>query len=70
MAFLSLTDNTEFLYKTNNFYNRNYERCLKFDDIELSIKWPIGDETELIVSEKRYVRQYFLVNYSFYHSGI
>lgn len=49
---LSLTDNTEFLYKTNNFYNRNYERCLKFDDIELSIKWPIGDETELIVSEK------------------
>ena len=28
LIFLSLTDNTEFCIKTNNFYNRNYERCL------------------------------------------
>lgn len=48
-GFLSLEDNTEFLYKTTNFYNPESERAYIWNDPTLNIDWGI---TNPIVSEK------------------
>ncbi len=49
-GFLTLEDNTIFLYKTTNFYNKESERCLKWDSETLNIDWPCIEN--LCVSEK------------------
>jgi dTDP-4-dehydrorhamnose 3,5-epimerase len=38
-GFLSLEDDTEFLYKTTSFYSPNNERTIKYDDTQLNIDW-------------------------------
>jgi dTDP-4-dehydrorhamnose 3,5-epimerase len=40
-GFLVLKDNTEFLYKTTDYYALQYERCIRWDDPEIGIEWPI-----------------------------
>jgi dTDP-4-dehydrorhamnose 3,5-epimerase len=39
-GFLVLEPKTEVLYKTTNFYDPKYERCIKYDDNLINIKWP------------------------------
>lgn len=39
-GFLTLSERSEFLYKTTNFYNSKYERCIKWNDEVLQICWP------------------------------
>ncbi len=39
-GFLALEDNTHFLYKTTDFYARDCERSIRFDDPALAIQWP------------------------------
>lgn len=39
-GFMALEDDTHFLYKTTNFYNKNSERSLKWSSPLLKIKWP------------------------------
>lgn len=39
-GFLTLSERSEFLYKTTNFYNSKYERCIKWNDEVLQIRWP------------------------------
>jgi len=39
-GFLTLSNTSEFLYKTTNYYNPAYERCIKWDDSNLKIQWP------------------------------
>lgn len=39
-GFLVLSDRAQFLYKTTDFWDANSERCLIWNDAELSIKWP------------------------------
>lgn len=46
-GFLVLSDTAEFLYKTTDFYAPKYERCVRWDDRELAISWPIKEEPEL-----------------------
>lgn len=49
-GFVTLEDNTEFLYKTTGEYAPECDRGIKFDDTEIGIEWPeIG---ELLLSEK------------------
>lgn len=50
-GFLVLSDDTEFLYKTTDFYTHAAERTLMWNDPELGIKWPSLD-VEFILSEK------------------
>jgi dTDP-4-dehydrorhamnose 3,5-epimerase len=48
-GFCVLSDKAEFLYKCTDFYNPDYERAIRWNDPDLSIKWPIKDP---ILSEK------------------
>lgn len=46
-GFLTLSDEAEFLYKTTNFYSPSHERCIKWDDKDISVDWPKTDEINL-----------------------
>jgi len=48
-GFVTLTDDVEFLYKADNFYNSNADRSIKYNDPELVIDWGVANP---IVSEK------------------
>ena len=40
-AFLALEDDTHFLYKTTDFYARDCERSIRWDDPAIGIRWPL-----------------------------
>lgn len=40
-GFLVLSDFAEFLYKTTDFYAPEHERCLRWDDPDIGIDWPL-----------------------------
>ena len=40
-GFLVLSEYAEFLYKTTDYYAPEYERCIRWDDTELNIDWPL-----------------------------
>ena len=40
-AFLTLTDEVEFVYKCDNLYSRELERSIRYDDPEIGIEWGI-----------------------------
>jgi dTDP-4-dehydrorhamnose 3,5-epimerase len=40
-GFVVLKDNTEFLYKTTDYYAPQHERCIRWDDPAIGIEWPI-----------------------------
>lgn len=48
-GFLTLTDNVEFQYKVDNYFNLEADRSLRFDDPEIGVIW---DNDEPILSEK------------------
>ena len=39
-GFLTLSQTSEFLYKTTNFYNSEYERSIIWNDETLQVSWP------------------------------
>ena len=39
-GFLTLSDTSEFLYKTTDFYHPKSERCILWNDVALNIEWP------------------------------
>ena len=49
-GFLTLSETSEFLYKTTDFYNSKSERCILWNDAYLNINWP--KNTGIKVSEK------------------
>lgn len=49
-GFVALEDNTQFLYKTTHFYDKNSERSIVWNDSELNIDW--GIDFEPILTEK------------------
>jgi dTDP-4-dehydrorhamnose 3,5-epimerase len=40
-AFLALEDDTHFLYKTTDFYARDCEHAIRWDDPAIGIAWPL-----------------------------
>ncbi len=40
-GFLVLKEGTEFLYKTTDYYAPQHERCIRWDDPEIGIEWPL-----------------------------
>ena len=51
-GFVALEDNTQFLYKTNNYYIKESEGAIIWNDPTIGIEWPIADIAEVLVSEK------------------
>ncbi len=47
---LVVSEEAEVLYKTTNFYNKDFERSIKWDDKDLNITWPL--EESPILSSK------------------
>jgi dTDP-4-dehydrorhamnose 3,5-epimerase len=41
-GFLTLSDTAEFLYKTTDYYSKEHERAIRWDDETLNIGWPAG----------------------------
>ncbi len=50
-GFLTLSDTSEFFYKTTNAYSSNDERCIIWNDKTLSIKWPMDIEIKLSLKD-------------------
>lgn len=48
-GFLTLTDNVELVYKVDNYYDKEQDRSVRWDDPELNIAWGIKDP---ILSDK------------------
>jgi len=42
-GFLVLSETAEFLYKTTDYYAPEFEQCIRWDDPELAIAWPLND---------------------------
>ena len=42
-GFLTLSDTAEFLYKTTDFYSKNHEEAIQWNDETIRIDWPTKD---------------------------
>ena len=58
-GFISLEDNTQFLYKTTNYYNKESEGAIIWNDQTLAIDWPLKEVDEVLVSDKDQVASLF-----------
>jgi len=56
-GFLTLSETATFFYKCDNFYNKESEGGIRYDDPEFAIDWKLPDD-ELIISEKDMVLPY------------
>ncbi|EHF4953290.1 TPA: dTDP-4-dehydrorhamnose 3,5-epimerase [Enterobacter hormaechei] len=50
-GFLTLSENAEFVYKTTNYYHKESEAGVIWNDPELNILWPLG-ELNIALSQK------------------
>jgi len=51
-GFYVLSETAEFLYKCTDYYAPEHERCVRWDDPELAIDWPLIDGTVPQLSAK------------------
>ena len=51
-GFVALEDNTQFLYKTTNYYSKECERSIVWDDADIAIEWPVESGLELKLTDK------------------
>ena len=52
-GFLVLSETADFLYKTTDYYAPVFERCVRFDDSEISIVWPFEGEPILSLKDQQ-----------------
>ncbi|MEI8613987.1 dTDP-4-dehydrorhamnose 3,5-epimerase [Shewanella sp. PP-He15 brown] len=55
-GFVTLSETAEFLYKTTNYYHKQSEGALVWNDADLNIQWPIQD---VLLSGKDVLAQTF-----------
>lgn len=55
-GFLVLSDMAEFVYKTTNYYAPESDRGLRWDDVDLGIKWPLSVDPILSEKDKQHPR--------------
>jgi dTDP-4-dehydrorhamnose 3,5-epimerase len=59
-GFVTLSETAEFLYKTTDYYAPEHERCIRWDDPAIGIRWPFDfqpqvsakDEAGLVLTNK------------------
>ena len=39
------SESADFLYKTTDYYAPEHERCIRWNDPDLAIRWPLQGET-------------------------
>ncbi len=49
-GFLVLSPQADVLYKSSDYYAPDYERCIRWDDRDLGIEWPLN--TDPVISQK------------------
>ena len=47
-GFVVTSEHAEFLYKTTDYYAPAHERCIRWDDPDLGIDWPLGGAQPLL----------------------
>jgi dTDP-4-dehydrorhamnose 3,5-epimerase len=52
-GFLVLSDAAEFLYKTTDYWAPEHERCIRWDDPDIGIQWPLPGAPTLSEKDKR-----------------
>ena len=50
-GFLVLSDSADFLYKTTDYYHPEADRCVRWDDPDLAIEWPLGGATPIVAAK-------------------
>lgn len=58
-GFVALEDNTQFLYKTTDYYAKECERAIVWDDRKLNIEWLIEDFNLIQISYKDQIAKSF-----------
>ncbi|MBN2645373.1 MAG: dTDP-4-dehydrorhamnose 3,5-epimerase [Desulfuromonadaceae bacterium] len=51
-GFVVLSDVAEFLYKTTCYYAPQQERCIRWDDPQLGIDWPLSGSPQLSAKDR------------------
>ncbi len=51
-GFLVLKEGTEFLYKTTDYYAPQHERCIRWNDPEIGIEWPLANAPVLSAKDQ------------------
>lgn len=51
-GFYVVSDQAEFLYKCTDYWAPQHERCIRWDDPDIAIDWPICAGTTPVLSEK------------------
>ncbi|OTG90621.1 dTDP-4-dehydrorhamnose 3,5-epimerase [Acinetobacter sp. ANC 3832] len=51
-GFVALEDNTQFLYKATNYYNKESEGAIIWNDPTIAIEWPLDGIEKVLVSDK------------------
>lgn len=51
-GFIALEDNTQFLYKTTDYYSKECERSIVWDDPEIAIEWPVEEGMKIVLTDK------------------
>lgn len=51
-GFYVMSAQAEFLYKCTDYWAPRHERCIRWDDPEIAVEWPIPPGTTPVLSEK------------------
>ncbi|RZU99106.1 dTDP-4-dehydrorhamnose 3,5-epimerase [Spiribacter vilamensis] len=51
-GFYVTSETADFQYKCTDYYAPEHERCIRWDDLDLGIDWPLAGNGEPLVSEK------------------
>lgn len=51
-GFYVTSETADFQYKCSDYYAPEHEHCIRWDDPELGIDWPLSDNGAPLVSEK------------------
>lgn len=50
-GFVTLVPDTEVVYKVTDYYSRDHDRAIRYDDPEIGIDWPMA-KSSIVLSEK------------------
>ncbi len=51
-GFYVLSEQAEFVYKCTDYYAREHERVIRYDDPDIGIRWPLVAGVETVLSDK------------------